>query len=488
MRARRWLIVVGLPLLSATGCEVMAGLEDRELAAEADAALVDASVADAPADARPDSLPAKPGFTLSVKQESVVLEPNGAPAQLEVTIARQNGFTDAVAVLLGNPPAGVTGSGVITANASTAIINVYAGPSAVTGKVTPVDVLAVATPSGVSVTKTINVRVGHLLLLADVSTTFVVPADVTVATILAWGGGGGGGATAAGGFLGGAGGAGGYGEGTFVLTPNQTLAIKVATGGGGGTQANANLGGGGAGGGYSVVSIGQAQAGDAGADASVDASVDAGVDAADASQPSDAGLDAGDGGSADPYLLVVGGGAGGSGGYYYPTLSYASQGRAGGNGSGGNGTDGVTNFSGKGGSGVAAGAGGTSCLIGANGVAGSSLLGASADSPVSLAGTPGGGRGGSTGGGGGGGGFFGGGGGARAAGFPFCSVAGGGGGGGGSGHLAAVATKVLTLAGSGVTPPNNVSKYFANGISAGGVGGGGTGGAGGPGRVVIYIP
>jgi hypothetical protein len=425
------------------GCGLIAGLEDRAL-------IVDAGAPDVPFDAVTN-----PNFTLALNPTNIVVEPNGPGVPVDITVTRKGGFSEAIAVSLSNPPTGISGSAIIPGNASTGTLNVFANQNAALGQVFQATVMAQGTPSGVSATQALVIRVGHLVLATNQPGPFVVPADVKTATIAVWGAGGGGGVTAQA-YPGGAGGAGGFAEATFPLTPGETLNLLVATGGAAGVVGSATQGGGGSGGGYSGVVRGPL--GDGGVDAS---------------------LDAGDAGAPSPYLIVAGGGGGGGGGFYYPPQPpFSGPGKIGGDGSGADGTNGVGASSGKGATVSAGGAAGTGC--GAP-TAGTALQGGNASSANGDAGVPGGGRGGSSTGAGGGGGFFGGGAGGTSTpgGCP-----GGGGGGGGSGHVDATGTKVTASAGTGVTPPSTTHKFYAPGVGTGGT----TAAAGGGGRIVIYIP
>ena len=89
------------------GCELIAGLEDHDL-------LVDAAV-DAPFEAATN-----PNFSLAINPANIVLEPNGPGVPVNVTITRAGGFSEAIAISLINPPAGISGSAIIPGNASTA--------------------------------------------------------------------------------------------------------------------------------------------------------------------------------------------------------------------------------------------------------------------------------------------------------------------------------------------------------------------------------
>lgn len=229
---------------------------------------------------------------------------------------------------------------------------------------------------------------------ATVGQTWTVPTGVTSVTVKAWGAGGGNTSN------GNNGGGGGFIQGTFTVTAEEDLSVRV---GGGGAWGN-----GGGGGGYSGFFR-----------------------------------------SSD--TLLVAGGGGGAGGY--------SGGSAGGPGGGETGTAG-TSANGTGGGGGTQSAGGSAGS--ARGVAGSSLAGGvggnqgSGSGSGGTGGTNGGANGGSSntsygGGGGGGGGYYGGGGGGAATAF----LTAGGGGGGGSSYATSTATATSTSAGSGITAGNS---------------------------------
>ena len=445
MTRSRVALALALGAALVMGCELVAGLEDRALVTDA------GSVPDAPFDAVTNA-----SFTLAVSPPTIVVEPNGPGVPVDITIKRVGGFSEAIAVSLSNPPAGISGSAIIPGNSSTGTLNVFANQNTTVGQVFQATVLAQGTPSGVAATQPLVIRVGHVVLATDQPATFVVPPDMKTATIAVWGGGGGGGGTTTtGNMAGGTGGAGGFAEATFSVTPGESFNLLVATGGAGAIGGVPTTGTGGSGGGYSAVV--RSGLGDGGVDASPDS---------------------GDAGALSPYLIVAGGGGGGGGGFYYtinPALS--GPGKVGGDGSGANGTDGVAATSGRGATTTAGGAGGTGC--GAP-PAGTSLQGASALGANGDAGVPGGGRGGTLAGAGGGGGFYGGGAGGGAS--TMCP--GGGAGGGGAGHVEAGATAITVSAGVGVTPPSTSHKYYAPGVGTGGAAK--TGGGGG--RIVIYVP
>ena len=428
---------------AAVGCELVAGLQDRSLCQNGCADV---------AEAAPFEATTNPDFTLAISPANIIVEPSGPGIPVAITLTRIGGFSEAVAISLANVPSGVSGSAIIPGNASTGTLNVFADQTAVVGQVNSVTVAAQSTPSGILATQPLTIRVGHVLLAAKGSTTFVVPSDVQNATIAAWGaGGGGGGTTTNGNEQGGAGGAGGFAEGTFAVTPGETLRVIVAAPGAGGNNSSA-VGFGGGGGGYSAV---LRDLGDGGVDAS-----------------------AGDAGS--PYLIVAGGGGGGGGGFYYATTTaYSGPGKAGGAGSGANGANGLNNTGGgKGGTTTAGGAGGTSCGVSG---AGGFLQGGNAGIGRSDGGLPGGGYGNSTAGGGGGGGYYGGG---SGGGYAIGTCLGGNGGGGGAGQVDATGTNATTTAGTGATAPSTNHKYYLSGVAMGG----GAATAGGPGHVVIYAP
>ncbi len=443
MRGR---VLVVLMALAATGvgCEIIAGLHDH-------CAPLDCG------DAAPDvafESTTNASYSFTAAPSSVVVEPAGAAAAVSITLTRTAGFAEAIALSLVNAPPGVSGSAIIPGNQSTGTLNVFADATAKKGDLAQATISAQSTPSNIAATQPLLVRVGHVLLVASASTTFVVPQDVHNATITAWGAGGGGGMpTNVGAEQGAAGGAGGFAEATFALTPGTTLDVIVGAPGVAGTSAS-YYGQGGSGGGFSGVEIGAAL-------------VDAGVDAAS---------DAGDAGTS--YLLIAGGGAGGGGGFYYLTTpSLSGPGKVGGAGSGGTGTDGSSaTGGGNGGTPTAGGATGTTCF---GGSAGTFLQGGSGNKGP-IGGLPGGGNGGSQGGGGGGGGYYGGGAGGSAS--PTCS--GGNGGGGGGGHVDATGTSVATLAGTGATPPSTNHKYYVNNVATGGA----ATTSGGVGHVVISVP
>jgi hypothetical protein len=446
VRAVRAIFVVGSLVAVGAGCELIAGLHDHEPSC--------ASCVDAPADTPFEPI-TNADYSFTVSPPNVVIEPGGAGVPVAITVTRVGGFAEAIAISLVNGPAGVSGSAIIPGNQSTGTLNVFADNTAVPGQVTLATVAAQSTQTNVAATQPLGIRIGHLLLSATASTTFVVPQDVQSATVTAWGaGGGGGGATSNNTAAGGSGGAGGFAEATFTLTPGTTLYVLVGTEGGAGLAQSTAAGRGGGGGGFSAVTVVPS-----GADAGADASADAG---------------------AVQYFLVAGGGGGGGGGYYY-SATYTGPGKVGGAGAGDTGSDGQGNMSGKGGTPDAGGATGGNCT---KGTAGAYLQGGNGGGSklnVTDGGVPGGGSGASTGGAGGGGGYYGGGGGSGSS-APTCL--GGGGGGGGGGHVDPSGTGASTGVGAGTTPPNTNHKYYAGNAGLGGQ----PGSAGNPGLVVLSIP
>jgi hypothetical protein len=381
-------------------------------------------------------------YALSVTPASVVLDPGGM-VSVTVQATRSSGFTDAIGLSLMVAPTGVTGTATIAQGTSVATLVISASSSVPQGSAAMATINGISTPNNVPSSVPIFIRVGHILLTADTTTTWTVPSDVTAATIASWGAGGGSG-SGYGTTVGGLGAAGGFEQADFTFTPGQVLTVLVGTGGQGG-MSNGLESQAGAGGGYSAVLAGSP----------------------------DAGLDGGD------YLIIAGAGGGGGGGY-------TSGGNA--NGGAGGGSSGVAAPGGGGGG--TQDAGGTSAqpicasgpLRGAPGYAESAgVCGGGA-----AAGTPGGGAGGDqpssgSAGGGGGAGYYGGGGSSST--YPYS----GGGGGGGSSYAASSAMNATTTAGSGTTAPMTTHMYYGNGAGVGAVGTTASGTAGGPGRVVIYL-
>ncbi len=384
------------------------------------------------------------GYTVTLSTPSVVVDP-GASTPVTVTIARTGSFSDAINVNLTGGPTGVTGSAVVPSGQNSVVLDVQAATTATVGTVATAMVGAASTPSNVMHSVPLAVRVGHILLTANTTTTWTVPADVTAATVVAWGAGGGSG----GGFSGvpisgGNGGAGGFGQADFVFTPGQVINVIVGTGGAGGPEVSCGgscpNGSGAGGGGYTAL---------------VAPILDAGADASQI------------------LILAAGGGGGQGGGDFGPPYG----GFAGGAGGGPTGViGGATN-----GQGTLAGGPGSTSAGGASAVqAGTSLAGGAAGSGAD-GGVPGGGSGSlaSGGGGGGGGGYFGGGAGS--------TQPNGGGGGGGSGFVLASAANATMSIGDGGAPPAMTLTYYGNNAGVGGLGSAAAGIPGGPGRVVIFL-
>jgi hypothetical protein len=241
--------------------------------------------------------------------------------------------------------------------------------------------------------------------------SFVVPAGVTQITIKAWGAGGAGGAGSYSTAI--FGGAGGFAQGTFAVTPGETLTIIVG-GGGACTLNSAAFGGGGNSGTH-----GGSYAGGGGGRSAVRRGA--------------------------TELITAGGGGGGGGEGGVPH---------GGAGGGTSGLSATGSCPGAGGTQSAGGAGGTCNFGGGN--AGAALQGG----------------GGNYCGGGGGGGWFGGGSGNHQS--PAISC---GGGGGGSSRVDPSATGAVNLAGSGQTPGGNTDTNYVAGVGVGGAyqGSGGNG-------------
>ncbi|HEX5450681.1 MAG TPA: Ig-like domain repeat protein [Gaiellaceae bacterium] len=254
--------------------------------------------------------------------------------------------------------------------------------------------------------------------------TWQVPTDVGVIRITALGAGGG--STTIGGYLeaGTAGGAGAGEEGTFVVTPTETL--QVIAGSAGGTAGGSSHAGGGGGGGSFVYRAGATEpmiaAGGGGG----------GGGFGNCSQDGGAGTTSVDGGDGDT-VTGVGGGAGGTNG------SGGLGAGGGGGGGGGYKTDGGDGLNTSGGKSVANGA-----------------AGAPGDLAFPAGGFGGGGNGG--GGGGGGGGYSGGGGGA----FNYGCQSGAGGGGGS--YNAGADTS--TLAGAAAATDGSVTIQYATTASS----------------------
>jgi hypothetical protein len=242
-----------------------------------------------------------------------------------------------------------------------------------------------------------------------------VPTGCSYMHFKAWGAAGGGGGIAY--SPAGAGGGGGFSSGSLAVTAGETLNVLVGTGGGVG--GNGTYAGGGGGGGSSALVR-----------------------------------------SSTLLVLAAGGGGGGGGGY---NKQSSGSGGAGGGSSGVAGSAGVSGANGGGaGTASAAGSGGSgtsfSGAAGSGGTGGMGGDGTGANSPGTAGtGYTSGGRGGKNnfaGGGGGGGGYYGGGGGGNQ--NP------GGGGGGGSSYAINTATNPLLSAGSGFTPAQTSSAYYAN--------------------------
>lgn len=273
-------------------------------------------------------------------------------------------------------------------------------------------------------TRVFTLTIAQVFAVAQTSTsttTFVVPANITLLEIKAWGSGGGGESIAGGG--------GGFVGGILTVTPGETLDIIVGSAGGGGTLVSPFAGGGG--GGYSAVK------------------------------------------RSGTFLVIAGGGAGGASGAVIGGGGGGDTGQDG--GGGGIGADG-----GDGGTQVSGGAGGVSTANNHfNGSSGSSLQGGQGGgniAPLANAGSPGGGKGGrytSAGGGGGGGGFFGGGGGSS--GGTAGGQGGGAGGGGGSGFINVGATSVTSTTATNQNAANNTDPDYVATRGNGGSSGAGNG-------------
>lgn len=282
--------------------------------------------------------------------------------------------------------------------------------------------------------------------------SYIVPEGVTEVIVKAWGAGGGGGRSSPGQstYPAGPGGGGGFVQGTYAVTPGDTLAMTVGGGGGAGPDLGANRGPGGGGGGYSSVSNS----------------------------------------TASLLLVVAGGGGGGGGSDNVNTVdTHGGAGGAGGGMVGGAGADG-------GGSVGAAGSGGSQVAGGIGpGDAGDGAAftgGAGADSQVETGsgsavngGAPGdGGHGGQASavnlndasGGGGGGGYFGGGGGDHKA-----KNNGGSGGGGGSSYTNSLGSATANEQGNSTNAANGADVSYTGTAGRGGA----VGGDGSDGLVVI---
>jgi hypothetical protein len=239
---------------------------------------------------------------------------------------------------------------------------------------------------------------------------FTVPATISPATVTVymWGAGGGGGYVSNPNFTPGAGGAGAMIQGTFSVTPGQTLYIIVGGGGsfgnvnnqtdaqGGGGKAyydiNASFWGAGSGGGRSAIQLSQG----------------------------------------DIDYIVVGGGGGGA--VTREAITNGGSATYSGTANGGTGSTGGTQTSGG--------------SPGTNGETGSKKFGGAGWLP------------GNFGGGGGGGGYWGGGGGGIATGY--------GSGGGGSSYTGNLSSVVGYNSANGVAAPNTTSQYYQAGIAVGG--------------------
>jgi hypothetical protein len=378
------------------------------------------------------------GYTLSASPSALVIDP-GTQGAIVVTIVRTGGFSEAINLSLQGGPTGIVGTASIPGNATTGMLNLSAAKSATVGQTAMASISATSAQTGVAMSVPLFVRVGHLLLAADSTTTFVVPSDVSEVTFAVWGAGGGGGGASHSQLTAGApGGSGGFVQANLTVTPGQSFQLVVATPGAGGvSETNATFGGGGGGGGYSAVTW-----------------------------------------NSQTYFVAGGGGGGGG--------ANSAQGQAGGAGGGASGVTGLPSGGCGGGPGTETVGGSSLYSMGA----GSSLQGGKGIdfAPNSATGgVPGGGSGGGGGlGGGGGGGYFGGGGGYQNANpGPGC------GGGGGSGFVFASATNAIVSAGNGTLPPSTNHPFYANGAAVGGTGGTeptGTGIVGSGGRIVVYIP
>lgn len=276
---------------------------------------------------------------------------------------------------------------------------------------------------------------------AQINTSYVVPAGVTIITVEMWAGGGGGTTS---GTINGNGGGCGYVMADIPVTPGETLTLSVGAGGmagnpvgisggapGGGNGGSGSIvGHGGGGGGYSVL-------------------------------------------KRSTTILLIAGGGGGCGEGTPSTGSNFSV-IIGGAGGGTSGMDSAATGIGvitaaKGGSQIAGGAGAIS-TNNLNGNMGSSLQGGAGVNGLTNAG-----------GGGGGGGYFGGGGGCGAAGGAGTDCTGGA---GGSGYYDPALTTAQTLtAGSGRTPAGTGSPKYAGNA---GLGGTSSGVDGNPGLIIIY--
>ena len=159
-------------------------------------------------------------------------------------------ISEPINLTLTGAPANVFGSGTIVGTASAGALNVSAASSASNGQTAAATVTAVSGTTSLTRTAALFVRVGHVLLIADTTTSWTVPADVNKITIVAWGSGGGGGLVGVGNAPGGAG---GYCQADFPVAPQTSFAVVVGTGGAG-CYLQTGLGGGG-GGGYSAVAL-----------------------------------------------------------------------------------------------------------------------------------------------------------------------------------------------------------------------------------------
>lgn len=283
---------------------------------------------------------------------------------------------------------------------------------------------------------------GQVVCIYEEDDTFTVPSGVSSITVQAWGAGGGGGRGDT--QSGAAGGGGGFVQGTFEVTPEGELTVRVGGAGLGGTESD---GRGGSGGGFSGLFDGSVSQGNA--------------------------------------FLIAGGGGGGGGGANHSRANGATAGGAGG-GDDGIGASGIGGGGGTQGAGGAGGTGGRE-----NGSGGNALQGGEGggNSGMEGGGNGGGGSGdGAAAAGGGGGGWYGGGGGAAGTttGSP-TGRQGGGGGGGGSGFVHASGIGVQNIAGSGSTPANEAGEHYVSGRGAGGGGSAGNANAGNGGAGLVVI-
>jgi hypothetical protein len=296
---------------------------------------------------------------------------------------------------------------------------------------------------------------------ATSGTSWVVPAGVSLVVVKAWGGGGGGGGGGSS-RAGGAGGGGGFASSTLVVTPGETLTIRVGGGGGAGAYASATsypVGTGGGGGGYSGIFR------------SGSALVIAAGGGGGGGGDNNSGATGGAGGPG-------GGSAGASGAGGGPTVGGGGGGTQVAGGPGGSGTTSQTTAAGAGSS-LAGGTGGSANPVSSSPAASAGgLNGGGAGGRVNAGSASLDGR---AGGGGGGSGYFGGGGGTAAN----AGSTSGGGGGGGSSFTTGSAT--TTASGSGQTAGSTGDPSYAGTAGRGGNAGGvnANGASGSAGRIVL---